>query len=312
MKKILKYLLLILCLFLVNPLVYAEGEVKKRTEENNYGVNKKWKITSDNLENVLATPYVDASLKIYDYANIISPQIEESLKTKIDSFIKETGFDMVILTDSREYYSTTENETYATDFYDYNDFGIDNKKYDGVILYRNANPNDPYYNLYTFGDAQLYFPYEICEKVLDELYPYLSNHHYQIGFETFITAMKREYNNGIPSGYDDYYVDSDGYMHKKYSVPFGIIFLISVIITSITIGVMIKKNKMVKVATRASEYLDSSSVQYTEKSDRFIHSHTSSYTVSESSGGSGGGGFSGGSRSGSSGGGHGGGGGRRG
>ena len=75
---------------------------------------------------------------------------------------------------------------------------------------------------------------------------------------------------------------------------------------------MIKKNKMVKVATRASEYLDSSSVHYTEKSDRFIHSHTSSDTVSESSGGSGGGGFSGGSRSGSSGDGHGGGGGRRG
>ena len=133
MKKILKYLLLILCLFLVNPLVYAEGEVKKRTEENNYGVNKKWKITSDNLENVLSTPYVDASLKIYDYANIISPQIEESLKTKIDSFIKETGFDMVILTDSREYYSTTENETYATDFYDYNDFGIGDKN-DGILF----------------------------------------------------------------------------------------------------------------------------------------------------------------------------------
>ena len=53
--------------------------------------------------------------------------------------------------------------------------------------------------------------------------------------------------------------------------------------------VYLNENKMVKVATRASEYLDSSSVQYTEKSDRFIHSHTSSYTVSESSGGSGGG-----------------------
>jgi uncharacterized protein len=178
-------------------------------------------------------------------------------------------------------------------------------------LYRNANPIDPYYNIYTFGVAQLYFPYEVCEKVLDEIYPELSNHIYNEGFREFITAMQEEYNNGIPSDYGDYYVDQDGYLHQKYSVPFGIIFLISSIITPIIIGIMINKNKMVKVATRVSEYLDSSSVQYTEKSDRFIHSHTSSYTVSDSSS-SGGGGFSGGSRSGSSGGGHGGGGGRRG
>lgn len=309
MKKVMKYLMFVIALIMICPTAYAD--VKKRTEDNNYGVNKKWKITSDNLDNVLSTPYVDASLKIYDYADIITPDVEESLKVQIDSFISKTGFDMVILTDSREYYSTTENETYATDFYDYNDFGINNQKYDGVILYRNANPIDPYYNIYTFGDAQLYFPYEVCEKVLDEIYPELSNHIYNEGFSEFITAMQEEYNNGIPSDYGDYYVDQDGYLHQKYSVPFGIIFLISSIITPIIIGIMINKNKMVKVATRASEYLDSSSVQYTEKSDRFIHSHTSSYTVSDSSS-SGGGGFSGGSRSGSSGGGHGGGGGRRG
>ena len=84
MKKLsLLFLSLVITLLPILNVNAAGYELLIRDESNNYGVNKKWKITSDNLENVLATPYVDASLKIYDYANIISPQIEESLKTKM-------------------------------------------------------------------------------------------------------------------------------------------------------------------------------------------------------------------------------------
>ena len=43
----------------------------ERTEENHYGVNKKWNITDNNMSNVMSVPYVDASLKIYDYSNIM-------------------------------------------------------------------------------------------------------------------------------------------------------------------------------------------------------------------------------------------------
>ena len=74
-------------------------------------------------------------------------------------------------------------------------------------------------------------------------------------------------------------------------------------------SIMVKKNKMVAKATKATEYLDRQSIKYTEKHDDFITSHVSSYRISSSSGGSGGG-FS--SSGGSSGGGHSSGGGRHG
>jgi uncharacterized protein len=70
--------------------------------------------------------------------------------------------------------------------------------------------------------------------------------------------------------------------------------------------ILISKNKMVKKASVARDYIDNASIEYTNRSDQFINSHTTSYTVSSSSSG---GGRSG-SSFGSSGGGHGGGGGR--
>ena len=58
---------------------------------------------------------------------------------------------------------------YAVDFYDYNDFGMNNEKYDGVIFFRNTIPGNRYYGIYMTGNAQLYFTYERNDKTLDDL-----------------------------------------------------------------------------------------------------------------------------------------------
>ena len=92
-----------------------------------------------------------------------------------------------------------------------------------------------------------------------------------------------------------------------YTIPWLLALIISSVITCIIMIILTSKNKMVKKASVAKEYLDSASVNYTNRNDEFISTHTTSYTVSSSSGGGGGG-----SHSGSSGGGHGGGGGRHG
>ena len=72
---------------------------------------------------------------------------------------------------------------------------------------------------------------------------------------------------------------------------------------------MVNKNKMVKKDTRATGYLNNSSISYTKRTKNLISSHTTHYRRTESSSG-GGGGFS--SSRGSSGGGHSSGGGRHG
>lgn len=309
MKKIFR--IIILSILLILPFsLKAEVNLKERTELNNYGVNKKWEITESNINNVKNTKYVDASEKIYDFSNVLTEEEKTELKSLIDAYINKTNMDMVILIDSVAYSDDYTNDVYASDFYDYNDFGINFKNYDGVILFRNTYEQDPYFNVYTFGKAQLYYPQNICDYVLDEIYSDLKSRNYIDGFTKFISGFDSYYDSGIPNELKDYYIDDMGYIKKGYKLPLSTAFITATIVTIITISLMVKKNKMIKKETRAAEYLNNSSIKYTKRNKTLVSSHTSHYTRVEFSSSGGGGGFS--SHSGSSGGGHGGGSGRHG
>lgn len=308
MKRFSKILFAVLLIFF-SISVNASVNVEDRNNLENYGVNKKWSINESNKQNVLKTPLVDVSEKIYDFSNIISDFEEESLRTQINEFINETNIDMVIVTIDEPDYSEYEMEEFAADFYDYNDFGINFDKYSGVLLLRNSSLQNRYYNIYTFGEAQLYFSYERLEDTLDLIYNDIYNDKYLSGFSTFITKMTNYYQDGIPNEMKNYSVDENGYLKKEYVPPIMIAFIISGVITAITMCVLVSKNKMVKKAITANEYLEKETIVYTKKSDDYITSTTTSYTISDSSGSSGGGRISSG---GSSGGGHSSGGGRHG
>jgi uncharacterized protein len=195
--------------------------------------------------------------------------------------------DMVIVTTSFSYYSDDQNEDYAADFYDYNDFGIDFDNYSGVLLLRNTYEQDPYYDIYTFGNAQLYFSYSRLNSVLDDIYYNLHNEYYYDGFTTFINEMTNYYNAGIPSSMNGYKVDENGYLYEVYTIPWLIVIAISIGITAIVMLILIKKNKMVTKARTANEYLNRNSINITNRSDIFVNSHTTHYTTSSSSGGGG-------------------------
>jgi uncharacterized membrane protein YgcG len=313
-----KYLLIIITfLFLFNINVYAEVETFDRSDYSNYGVNKNFKITDSNKNNVLETALVDASDKIYDFADILTDEEEEKLKELADSFIEASNMDMVILTINTKYTYDEYNENIAADFYDYNDFGIDFDNYSGILLLRNAYSSDPYYNMYTFGNAQLYYTYSRMDNILDSIYDDVVDKNYFDAFSTFISKCRSFYFAGIPSSYDGYYVDSKGYIHKKFEPPYFWAFTIALGIDAIIICILVSRNKLVRKPTKADEYLVVSSVNYTVKEDKYRNSVTTSHKIDTGSGGgSGGGGFSGGGggshSSGSSGGGHSSGGGRHG
>ena len=319
MKKI-KYLLIIISLFLlgVTSVSAKVPEIKNREELENLGVNKKWQITDTNKSNVVKTKYVNAEEKIYDFSDVLTEEEYEKLKSEAQDFKNHTNMEIIILTDNVPYSEDSVNENYAVDFYDYNDFGLDLNKYSGVLFFRNTYESDPYYDIYTFGDAQLYFSYQRLDSTLDNIYDNIHNKNYYEGFSRYISEMKNYYDNGIPSEMKGYTVDDNGYLQAppveppKYHPPILIALIIASIVSGITIAIMIKKNKMVAKATKAEEYIDSKSINITNKEDTFISSHTTHYTTSSSSGGSGGGGGGFSSSSGSSGGGHSSGGGRHG
>lgn len=311
MKKI--FICLLLIISLIPGVIFASSvsadSKKVRDESNNYGVSKKWDMSSQTrINHAMNTPYVDASQKIYDYSNVLSEDEEKTLKKEIDNFIEKTKFDLVFVSVDLPYSLDSVNEDYAADFYDYNDFGLNDKYYSGVLLLRNTYENDPYYNIYTFGSAQLYFSYDRLENILDEIYPKFKNGvDYKGGIETFIHKLKVYYDKGIPDEMKYSKLDEYGNVYETYRPPYFIAFLVSIISSIIIIVVMINKNKMVRKATTAFNYLDKDSIKYNKKSDTYLRSHTTSYKTSSSSGGSGGG-----HSSGSSGGGHSSGGGRHG
>ena len=81
-------LLILLLVFTLLPLnVFASTDTQDRNILPNLGVNKKWEITSENRSNVLNSYKVDASEKIYDFADILSDEDEEWLYSTIRDFI---------------------------------------------------------------------------------------------------------------------------------------------------------------------------------------------------------------------------------
>jgi len=282
----------------------SESEVVtyERKEEDNYGVKKHWNITNDNILNVKSTPLVDASQKVYDFAGVLTSEEIEKLKKKINVVEREINMAVVIVT-----YDNLGSEgriqTFADDFYDYNDFGINNEYYSGILAIRNIS-TPRYYYVGTTGQAQLYFPQDRIDNILDSMYFGMHNDYYFNGFMDFLTAIENNYAKGLPDKYKDVTMDKNGYIYDqfgnrttfesgRYDFPFSTAIGISSLVTLITILRMRSKNKMVKKLTDANEYIDSESMAIRVSNDKFVSSHTSSYTVSSSSG-SGGGGFSGG------------------
>ena len=304
MKKYFKILFLFfIILFSINVNAietYKDGISRKELKD--YGVNKHWNINDSNMNNVLSTPKVDASLKVYDYGEILSEDDEKAIKKYISEYIEHTNMDMAFVTVNMPYSNDKVNEDYAADFYDYNDFGLDLEKYSGVLLLRNTYEKDPYFNIYLFGNAQLYYVGDRADNMLRDITPYFTSNQYVEGFRIFKEDFINYYDDG--AYLTDYVINDDGYLIKdkgSFRIPYIICIIVGIVADLIVLPIMVKKNKMINVAKKADVYMDRTTINYKTKTDKFLTTNTVSHRISSSTS-SGSGGFS--SSSGSSGGGH--------
>lgn len=287
MKKI---LFTILSCFLFIGICNAEITTYDRNILDNYGVNKKWVIDEYNKFEVLNTRCVDAKQKIYDFSDILTEEEEKHFKELSLEFYEETGFELVILTDSFYNLDDDDNGDYAQNFYDYNDFGLDNKYYSGIIILRNTYPGYPRYGVYAFGEAQFYYydePGTRLSNALDLIYDDMVSGNYKYAFDTLIEDLTDMYHDGMEDGMEDYILDSN-YMlvyTPSFAPPIIGAGVVALIVTLIFIGVNKKKHKLIVKERFAHEYLDRSSISFTRRSDILYDSRTTSYTVSSSSGG---------------------------
>lgn len=282
MKK--RYLLFSLILFILFLIpVKAEVNTCNREELDNYGVTK-FEVNDNIKSYVMQTPCVYANEKVYDFVEILPLEVEERLQEKIKNFTEKTGFDFVIVTDSFPYNIDEMNEDYAADFYDFNDFSKD-----GVIFFRNTNPADPYYATYYFGEAQLYYEPD-TDYFLDNIYSYIHGGSYEEGINYLIDMMLSDYERG--DKLTDYYVDADGYLVAKFKVGRSIIIsgIAALVITIVYMSNLVSLNKMILVATKATNYVDRDNIRYAVNKNNFVNTITTSHYVGSTSSGSYGGG----------------------
>lgn len=283
MKKF-KYLLLIVILFgfCIIP-VFASTNTFTRTEDNLL-VSPDITVTSQNLDNILGTPAVDASEKVYDFAELLTPSEEEQIYNRVQKFINKTNLDLAVVTiNDNNKFSAME---YADDFYDYNDFGTDSE-YSGVLFLVDMDTREIYMS--TTGKAiSMYSDYRI-DMTLDAIYQDFSNENYLNGITKFVAIIENYDTMGLPSNKDSKYaINNSGEVYRKF--PWLIVFGIPSVITAIVIGILISKNKLVRVATSSREYLDKDSLKIKTVSDRLVSTNT--IAVPRSSGSSSGGGGS--------------------
>ncbi len=270
MKKI----FLSLLLFLFGISICSATEVYDREKLDNYGVNKDIKINDNNLKDILNTKAVDASLKIYDFADIVNDDEEENLKELALEFVDKTGFDLVIVTDDFYNYYDEDNYEYAQNFYDYNDFGIKDKYYSGVLILRNSYEDYPFYSIRTFGEAQLYYAGDRTEDILDKTSSMIANKEYSKAFSEVIDLLSEYYDDGESSQYKGYKINKYGDLVAPYRFPFMLAIIIPGIFTFFYISYYVNKNKMVYKARLAHDYLDDNSILYKVKDNKFIHTTT--------------------------------------
>ena len=231
-----------------------------------------------------AVEKVDNNVKIYDYGEYLTEDEEIELSELIDNYREKYNLDMVIVT--KKDYPYDSMESYAQDFYDYNNFGI-GKTHDGIILFFNVDSIGPAVWITTTGNGILMYDDERIESLRAFMSGEKANGEYAM-IKKFIEQADIYASKGIPQSNKDMYIDENGEYVKKKIYPTFKILSFSLIITLIITFILSLRNKTIQAANYASEYMEKHSVRITHRKDALISSHISKHRI-ESSSSSGGG-----------------------
>lgn len=281
MRKIIRIsVLIILCFSFQLIIGNASTNTKERTTDN-YLVPSNIEVTDNNKNNVLSTPAVDASEKIYDFADLLTEEEEQKLFDRVEKYIDKNKMDLAIVTINYNKKGTARE--YADDFFDYNDFGI-NKTRDGVLFLIDMDTREIYMS--TTGNAIIMYDDNRIDESLDQVYKYMTNENYFEGTLNYIQKIDNYATEGIPSSNKGAYFDENGNIQVQKYMPYGILLLFSFGVTLVVIIVLVLKNKLARKATTAKEYLKKETIKINNDGEIFVGTNTVKHRIQSSSGGS--------------------------
>ena len=258
---------IIIMIFLFSPnFVFASTRTFTRTAEEPL-VPSDVLVKDDNLQDILKTPAVPASEKVYDYADLFSDSEERELFRQIIDFVDDSNIDVVIV--------TTKNlngygiKDYAYNFYDYNDFKIE-----GVIFVISLEGKEPEIYMGNSGDSTgkvltTYTNVRI-NQTLKYVYQDIAIGHYYSAASNFVKIIKGFYEidrNG------DYYVGEDGSIIRN--LPWTEIVILTLAISLIIIILcllQIRNNNRISNKFSLGSLIDNNTLTVKLNSDEYIES----------------------------------------
>ena len=245
-----------------------------------------------NVSAEVLVPSVDSSEKIYDYADLLTSEEEEKLHNEIVDFIEEQNVDVVFVTLKTNPYGLLEEDTkeYASDFYDYNRFGVGTER-SGIIVV--IDMGNRYQFFETSGSSILVFDDQIISSINDSAASYLSEEKYYEAFNSYLNDIKEYSASGTSESNINFCIDENGEYYKckedeekKKEVNWFVSLLTGAVGSFVSIFAHTKKYKGVHLATNANTYLKDSTVD--NKVDQFMTTFTSRARISDTSNNGGG------------------------
>lgn len=201
---------------------------------------------------------------VIDDAELIKASDEKELDKKIKN-IQKDKFDVVILTVKS--LDGKSAQDYADDYYDNNDYGLDNEK-SGVLFL--VSKGDRKYHISTKGAGIKAFTDYGISRIKEEIKPYLSDGDYFDACDEFLNITKdfvKAYKDGTPYDTDNPYNEEIDYVILEV-----IALVIAFVIALISVGIMRLRMNTAKPKGTAMEYIKKGSFKLTSEKDIFMYS----------------------------------------
>ena len=201
---------------------------------------------------------------VIDDAGLIKASDEKELDKKIKN-IQKDKFDVVILTVKS--LDGKSAQDYADDYYDNNDYGLDNEK-SGVLFL--VSKGDRKYHISTKGAGIKAFTDYGIGRIKEEIKPYLSDGDYFNACDEFLNITKdfvKADKDGTPYDTDNPYNEEIDYVILEV-----IALVIAFVIALISVGIMRLRMNTAKPKGTAMEYIKKGSFKLTSEKDIFMYS----------------------------------------
>ena len=201
---------------------------------------------------------------VIDDAGLIKASDEKKLDKKIKN-IQKDKFDVVILTVKS--LDGKSAQDYADDYYDNNDYGLDNEK-SGVLFL--VSKGDRKYHISTKGAGIKAFTDYGIGRIKEEIKPYLSDGDYFDACDEFLNITKnfvKAYKDGTPYDTDNPYNEEIDYVILEV-----IALVIAFVIALISVGIMRLRMNTAKPKGTEMEYIKKGSFKLTSEKDIFMYS----------------------------------------